>query len=127
MFYNRTIESKDTPDCYPQLRKAIDEADTIIIGGMDRGIDYTELVDFLNPSDIANIILLPDSGHKIMPQLDGSAHTLYRASDMKDAVMYAKKVTKVRCILSPAAASYGFYKNFEERGDDFRCLVNHPQ
>lgn len=32
MFYNRTIESKDTPDCYPQLRKAIDEADTIIIG-----------------------------------------------------------------------------------------------
>ncbi len=104
--------------------RAFGKVDTIIIGGMDRGIDYTELVDFLNPSDIANIILLPDSGHKIMPLLDGTAHTVYKASDMRDAVGYAKKVTKVRCILSPAAASYEFYKNFEERGDDFRSLVN---
>ena len=103
--------------------RAFNKVDTIIIGGMDRGIDYTELVDFLNSSDIENIILLPDSGHKIIPRLDASAHTLYRAADMKDAVEYAKKVTKVRCILSPAAASYGFYKNFEERGDDFRQLV----
>ena len=46
------------------------------------------------------------------------------ADDMAKAVEEAKKVTKVRCILSPAAASYGFYKNFEERGEHFRKLVN---
>ncbi|MCR4781111.1 MAG: UDP-N-acetylmuramoyl-L-alanine--D-glutamate ligase [Ruminiclostridium sp.] len=104
--------------------RAFDKVDTIIIGGMDRGIDYTELIDFLNGSDIENVILLPDSGHKIMPLLDGSKRTLYKASDLADAVAFAKKVTKVRCVLSPAAASYGFYKNFEERGEHFRKLVN---
>ena len=103
--------------------RAFGRTDTIIVGGMDRGINYTELVDFLNASDIDNIILLPDSGHKIMPELDSTAHNIYKAADMKDAVEHAKKVTKIRCILSPAAASYGFYKNFEERGEHFRTLV----
>ncbi len=103
--------------------RAFDKVDTIIIGGMDRGIDYTELIDFLNSSEIENVILLPDSGHRIMPRLDGTKRTLYKASDLADAVAYAKKVTKTRCVLSPAAASYGFYKNFEERGERFRELV----
>ena len=103
--------------------RAFDGVDTIIIGGMDRGIDYTELVDFLNASDIANVLLLPDSGHKIEPLLDRTKRNIYHASDLADAVSYAKLVTRHICLLSPAAASYGFYKNFEERGDDFRRLV----
>ena len=45
------------------------------------------------------------------------------ADDMKMAVEIAKQVTRVRCILSPAAASYGFYKNFEERGSHFKALL----
>jgi len=103
--------------------KSFNKVDTIIIGGMDRGIDYTELVEFINGSDIENIILLPDSGYRISPDLDASKRNIYKASDLSDAVGYAKKVTKMRCLLSPAAASYGFYKNFEERGDHFRALV----
>ena len=90
---------------------------------MDRGIDYTELVDFINGCCIENIILLPDSGYRIYDELDGSKRNIYKAADLSDAVKYAKKVTKVRCLLSPAAASYGFYKNFEERGEHFRKLV----
>ncbi len=102
---------------------AFPEVDTIIIGGMDRGIDYTELTDFINGSDIANVILLPDSGHKIEKDLDHSKRSIYRAANLPDAVARAKAVTRKRCILSPAAASYGFYKNFEERGEHFRELV----
>ena len=90
---------------------------------MDRGIDYTELVDFLNGSDIENVILLPDSGHKIEPQLDHTKRSIYKACDLADAVAHAKEVTHTLCLLSPAAASYGFYKNFEERGEHFRSLV----
>lgn len=104
--------------------RAFDGADTIIVGGMDRGIDYSELVEFLNSSDLVNVILLPDSGHKIEALLDSRKLNVYRASDLTDAVVHAKKVTKRICILSPAAASYGFYKNFEERGEHFRALVN---
>lgn len=103
--------------------RSFDKVDTIIIGGMDRGIDYTELVDFLNESDIEHVILLPDSGHRIEPQLDKDKRDIHKVSDLAEAVNYAKEVTKVRCLLSPAAASYGFYKNFEERGEHFRRLV----
>ena len=104
--------------------KSFDKVDTIIIGGMDRGIDYTELVNFLNGSDIENVILLPDSGYRIFPDLDGGKRNIYKAENLIDAVRYAKEVTKIRCLLSPAAASYGFYKNFEERGEHFKRLVS---
>ncbi len=103
--------------------KSFDKVDTIIIGGMDRGIDYTELVSFLNGSDIENVILLPDSGYRIFPDLDGGKRSIFKAKSLADAVRHAKNVTKVRCLLSPAAASYGFYKNFEERGEHFKILV----
>lgn len=103
---------------------AFDRTDTLIIGGMDRGINYTELIDFINQSDIDNIILLPDSGYRIFDSLDGNKRNIVKAENMEEAVKTAKKVTKYRCILSPAAASYGFYKNFEERGEHFRKLVN---
>ncbi len=104
--------------------KSFDKADTIIIGGMDRGIDYTELVEFLNGCDIENVILLPDSGYRIFDELDGEKRNIRKVKDMEEAVEYAKSVTKVRCLLSPAAASYGFYKNFEERGEHFRTLCS---
>jgi len=99
--------------------EAFRETDTLIIGGMDRGIDYTPLIEFLNVRDI-NVIALPDSGHKIAESL---TVPVYKAADMEDAVNCAKKITRKCCILSPAAASYGFYKNFEERGAHFKSLV----
>lgn len=104
--------------------RSFDKVDTIIIGGMDRGIDYTELIGFLNNCDIENVILLPDSGYRIYSRIDNGKRNVYKAKDLADAVSYAKQVTKIRCVLSPAAASYGFYKNFEERGEHFRTLVN---
>ena len=44
---------------------------------------------------------------------------------LEDAVKEAQKLTRPghSCLMSPAAASYGIFKNFEERGDAFRDLV----
>lgn len=98
-------------------------ADTVIIGGMDRGINYDILADFLNKGIVQNIICLPDSGYRIADMLDDNLK-VYRVKDMAEAVAKAHNVTKHCCVLSPAAASYGFYKNFEERGKHFKELVN---
>ena len=45
--------------------------------------------------------------------------------NLYDAVKLAKKITKKgkSCIMSPAAASYGIFKNFEERGETFKKFV----
>lgn len=100
---------------------------TVLIGGMDRGIDYSPLVEFLTTSDVPNVIFMYDTGRRIMAEFDGKPHkfTGYFASSLSDAVALAKKVTPKGsiCLLSPAAASYGFFKNFEDRGDQFKNLA----
>ena len=105
--------------------KSLEKVDTIIIGGMDRGLDYTDLVNYLNDSSVNNILLLPDTNKRIHELFTDSSKNIVDVKDMNEAVSIAKKVTEKGkiCLLSPAAASYGFYKNFEERGDHFTSLV----
>lgn len=104
--------------------KAFDGADCIIIGGMERGIPYDKLTDFLNLGEVGNVILLPDTGKRIAADITNPAVKLYHVKDMAEAVGAAHSVAEKRVILCPAAASYGFYKNFEERGRHFKELVN---
>ena len=102
---------------------------TILIGGMDRGIDYQPLVDFLADFDV-RVICMEASGKRVydMIQASGSFNNRERvhyADHLEDAVMLAAEITPegMSCVMSPAAASYGIFKNFEERGDAFKKLV----
>lgn len=97
--------------------------DCIILGGMERNIPYDILADFLNTGAVKNVILLPDSGYRIGRMITNPAVNAVKVHDMPEAVSAAAKLAKRRVILCPAAASYGFYKNFEERGRHFKELV----
>ncbi len=103
---------------------AFDKVDCLILGGMDRGISYDKLGAFLSGGAVENVILLPDSGKRIGELISNAQVHLLYADDMEQAVALAKRYAKKRVLLSPAAASYGFYKNFEERGRHFKALVN---
>lgn len=103
--------------------RALKNVDTLIIGGMDRGIDYSEFIEFLNNSDVSNIVCMPKTGHDIAKQLNSEKAIVVET--LEEAVEISKKVTKkgMSCLISPTAASYGFFKNFEEKGDKFQELV----
>lgn len=104
--------------------ESVPDIATILIGGMDRGIDYQPLTDFLNAYDRPlNVICAYESGKRIFPELRSG--TVYMADDMAESVKLAKQITPAgkACVLSPAAASYTHFKNFEERGDRFAELV----
>ncbi len=118
-YYNDSIAT--IPDAAINAVEALKNVNTIIIGGMDRGIDYTPLVDYLKQSNIENIICLPTTGHKIAGLL-GSLKKTYLVQNVEEAVDKARVVTQkgMICLMSPAAPSYGFYKNFEERGDRYK-------
>jgi len=118
-FYNDSIAT--IPQAAQNAVKALGNVNTLIIGGMDRGIDYDGFIQFLKDCDVENIICMPDTGYKIREFIKDDKKT-YLAKDIETAVDIAKKVTKkdMICLLSPAASSYGFYKNFEERGDRFK-------
>ncbi len=114
-----------------QAISSLKNVDTVIIGGMDRGIDYTVLIDFLSECSVSNIILMSDSGQRIYNEIHKKFSSeeffkkLYFSQKLDGAVKYAKELTakgKI-CVMSPAAASYNDFKNFEERGDAFKKLV----
>ena len=105
--------------------ETLKNVNTLIIGGMDRGIDYTEFAAFLGNTDIEHLICLPDTGWKIADMVVNENMEKYIVHNMEEAVRFAKEVTKkgTCCLLSPAASSYGFFKNFKERGNLFKKLV----
>ena len=103
--------------------KSVPEAGTILIGGMDRGIDYSPLAEFLGGSDV-NVICMESSGKRVYDMMSKSERVYY-VPHLNDAVKLAAEITPPgkSCVLSPASASYGIFKNFEERGDAFKKLV----
>ena len=105
--------------------KTLKNVNTLIIGGKDRGIDYSEFAEFLGNTDIEHLICLPDTGWKIADMVVNENMEKFIVHDMEEAVRFAKEVTKkgTSCLLSPAASSYGFFKNFKERGNLFKKFV----
>lgn len=121
LYYDNSIAT--VPMATIEAIKALGNVDTLIIGGMDRGVDYSEFIEYLNLSNISNIICMPKTGHDIARKLKEEKR--YIVETLEEAVNIAKKVTKKdkSCLLSPAAASYGFFENFEEKGNVYKKLV----
>ena len=114
-----------------QALKTLKDTDTVLIGGMDRGIDYRELIEYLSDCQVPHIILMEATGkriyqeiHKYYPEFKNMAR-LILAEHLEDGVKRARQITRpgTSCVLSPAAASYGIFRNFEERGETFSRLV----
>ena len=92
---------------------------------MDRKIDYSEFIEFLRSSDISNLICMPTTGTNIGKLLEDTSKNILYTSTLEEAYELSKKYTKenMSCLLSPAAASYEFFKNFEEKGAKFESIV----
>ena len=128
-YYDDSIST--IPETAIEAMNTIKDTDTIIIGGMDRGIDYEPLIKYLETSAVPNIILMETTGVRIKEEVKmgymelNNSERLHLADNLEEAVKLAKKLTKKgkSCIMSPAAASYGIFKNFEERGEVFKRLV----
>ena len=122
-YYNDSIAT--VPEATIESIKALENINTLIVGGNDRGVNQEKLINFLNESSIENIICLPKTGEYIYEAVDKNTKTKVMVNSMEEAVKYAKKLTKKNtiCLMSPAASSYGYFKNFKERGNKFKEYV----
>ena len=111
------------PDATKEAIEAIEDVNTLIFGGLDRGISYKDFISYLNKSNIEHFICMPTTGHIISKELDKNKVIL--VDTLEEAVIEARKVTKkgMTCLLSPAAASYEYFKNYQEKGDRFKELI----
>jgi len=111
------------PEATLEAIEAIPDINTLIFGGMDRGISYEGFADALKNSKVEHFICMPKTGYEIAKDLPKEKVIL--AETLEEASRIAKEVTKkgTSCILSPAAASYEYFKNYEEKGNKFKEYI----
>ncbi len=124
-FYNDAIAT--IPHAVECAVEAIGDVDTLIFGGMDRGIDYSGFEKYLETCKVKNLIGLPDTGANICNALleRGCTKNIVVVEDMEGAVNAAFELTREgkSCIMSPAASSYNVYRDFEHKGNHYKDLV----
>jgi UDP-N-acetylmuramoylalanine--D-glutamate ligase len=129
-FYNDAIAT--IPHAVECAVEALDDVDTLIFGGMDRGIEYDGFEDYLDKCKLRNIIGMPDTGIDICNALleRGCPKNLIIADTMEEAVDAAFRFTRKgrSCIMSPAASSYNVYKDFEHKGNHYKeCIKSYKE
>ena len=103
---------------------AYDAPVRLILGGRAKGEDYAAFASEL-PARVASIYLVGEATEELAAVLDAAGREFTRAGTIAGAVEQAARDAKPGdvVLLSPACASHDQYANFEERGEDFRRLV----
>ena len=108
---------------------SFDEDIILLAGGSDKGLDYEEVGKTI-ARKVRALILTGPTSEKIenatKQALNGKSIEIYYTSNMQESVNLAKDIAKAGdvVLLSPASASFDLYKNFEERGHQFKDCVN---
>jgi UDP-N-acetylmuramoylalanine--D-glutamate ligase len=122
-FYN---DSKGTnPDASMKAVEAVKKPIILIAGGYDKGSSYDEFIRSFN-GKVKALILLGQTKEKIKEAAMANNFTnFFLVNNMKEAVGVSSKIgiQGDNVLLSPACASWGMYKNYEERGKDFKKEV----
>ncbi len=124
-YYNDSIST--IPESTIEALKTVPNVHTLLLGGFDRGVDYSLLVSYLENFPVKKIVFIGKAGQRIARELF-APEDLIKAmifDDFKIAVKAAMKITPsgAICLLSPAAASYDMFRNFEQRGEKFRQMI----
>ena len=108
---------------------SFDEDIILLAGGSDKGLDYKEVGEAI-ARKVRALILTGPTSEKIenatKQALNGKSIEIYYTSNMQESVNLAKDIAKAGdvVLLSPASASFDLYKNFEDRGHQFKDCVN---
>lgn len=96
----------------------------LILGGTDKGNDYTE-IEKLVEEKVQALIFLGVDNSKLHQFFDGKVEKIEDASSMEEAVKkaYALANEGDTVLLSPCCASFDLFKNYEDRGDQFKTYV----
>jgi len=129
MFYNDSLAT--VPEATIEAIEALPDTETLIAGGFDRGLDYSGLAQYLIKGRLKTLILFPPTGERIWNEIikvtsEGSRPEKFDVKTMEQAVRIANAETTPGKIvlLSPASASFGIFKNYKDRGEQFKKAVS---
>lgn len=110
------------------LRAFAEKPKVIILGGSSKGSDFTELATELTKHDV-QAILIGDEAFRIADALKAVGFTKYEILENATAELFTRRAAELAVpgsvvLLSPAAASFGLFKNYADRGEQFIAAVN---
>jgi len=129
-FYNDSLAT--VPEATIEAMEALPDTETLIAGGYDRGLDYSSLAQYLRNGQIKTLILFSPTGKRIWEEIckvtsEGARPKKFDVTNMEQAVKIAAAETAPHkiCLLSPASASFGIFKDYKDRGEQFKKAVRH--
>lgn len=105
----------------------------LLAGGSDKGVELTEFAQEILHRKVKTVLLFAPMGNQIAALLEKAAveqnvplPTLLPVDSMQEAVQQAVASAEAEdvVLLSPACASFGLFKNYQDRGDQFKAAVN---
>ena len=95
-----------------------------IVGGVDKGNDYNELMSLVREK-VKAIVCLGVDNKKIIDAFGDVVDVMIEVNNMSDAVKMAQRLTEKgdTVLLSPACASFDLFENYEDRGNQFKQAV----
>ncbi|HEY0046872.1 MAG TPA: cyanophycin synthetase, partial [Flavobacterium sp.] len=95
-----------------------------IVGGVDKGNDYTELMPLVREK-VKAIVCLGVDNKKIIDAFGNVVDVMIEVANMQDAVKMSQRLSEKgdTVLLSPACASFDLFENYEDRGRQFKSAV----
>ena len=125
-------DSKATnPDATIKALESFDSKITLILGGKDKGMDFSSMLPFLDRR-VSNIILIGETSQQLFGLIESytrqkgrSTFKVYTFGSFKDAVMKGLSVAKNGeiLLLSPACASFDMFDDYKDRGHQFKKII----
>ena len=96
-----------------------------IVGGQDKGNDYTPLIPYVSKK-VKAIVCLGLDNQKIIQTFQSIVPTIIETHSMEDAVQVGRGLSQEgdTVLLSPACASFDLFQSYEDRGNQFKHYVN---
>lgn len=124
-YYDDSIAT--TPGSAIAAIAAFDAPKVLLLGGSYKGADFAELAQAVAKTRVRKVLLLGAESSRIASALDGAEYTDYEqvAGVMSDVVLRASEIAQPGdvVVLSPACASFGDFKSYQDRGDQFIAAV----
>lgn len=125
-FFNDSLAT--LPQATISALEALKETETLITGGFDRGLDYKDLAITIVQSGVKTLILFPTTGARIWKEICEETDTppeKFDVTSMEQAVRiaFAETTPGKICLMSPASASFNLFKNYKDRGEQFKQQV----
>jgi UDP-N-acetylmuramoylalanine--D-glutamate ligase len=118
------------PEATIRALETFPDTETLIVGGYDRGLDFKKLGEYLSHTSVKTLILFPESGKRIWEEVyrvipENKRPEKIDVTSMEQAVRiaFAETMPGRTCLLSPASASFGIFKNYKDRGEQFKKAI----